>query len=777
MLDSRQFFDKSKALFNRISHIYGYPYAVTITTSLGGLLSAIQIALFVIAIVDLSEFETGIQLLTIFLSGTLIVYMGGLYLHFTILQKKGIVPFSKTFQTVQNYIAGSSLAKPVESKEAYREIVCSLRNMPKASMIPAFIYPSLVLFLLVMYELHFGKAENAGVLFVAVLSSIFSYMLIVYIITEILINQLILEIQKNYQPDQPEKKFRLQIRYWALLLFVLISAGQLMYMTVFGVGKSANLAQILFVFLTFIIIYSLFSVYIFKLNIRQKLKSLVYVFTLIFLVLNVYIYINSYTIVSRSTMIGDTISKKNEYAGRIHEAIRAISDTFKEIDETGDISILDNLTTHYDVFQINYSRLQQLPPDQDSQDIEKLGTAFKAFFQTGRELSIAVANQDWQRSALFLKDFAEGKKAVLSLIEAIVQFNQKTLKNSIQKINYHAVNMRTMSLIITVLSIGFVLLVSVMIIISIIAPLDKILHGSKAIARRDFSVVLPVDGSDELTVVATAFNDMTSEIKEYTNHLELMVEERTIQLKDALDALWSEMELAKRIQTALLPEKPILPGYEISAMILPAREVAGDYYDLIHTVEKDWFIIGDVAGHGISAGLIMMMAQTTFQTLVHEHPDASPDKILTSMNRTLFRNLQLLHEQSFMTACVIVKDKNHRFLFSGQHLEIMIYRKERHRVEIIETQGIWLGIIESISEYLRIGEFYLDSGDLFLLYSDGIIEGMKKSGAPFRQEDLHECLLRLSSQSTEEIRKGILAEIDPKLHEDDVTLMVVKRTD
>src|SRR5690606_37302721 len=85
-----------------------------------------------------------------------------------------------------------------------------------------------------------------------------------------------------------------------------------------------------------------------------------------------------------------------------------------------------------------------------------------------------------------------------------------------------------------------------------------------------------------------------------------------VNLKQARDSLWSEMELARDIQLSLLPKKLDIYGYEIAASTQPAQEVGGDYYEVIETASGTRYVaIGDVAGHGLSAGLIMMMAQTS----------------------------------------------------------------------------------------------------------------------------------------------------------------------
>ncbi len=89
-------------------------------------------------------------------------------------------------------------------------------------------------------------------------------------------------------------------------------------------------------------------------------------------------------------------------------------------------------------------------------------------------------------------------------------------------------------------------------------------------------------------------------------------------LEKAMDALWGEMELARKLQTCLLPSLSdnIHPDFEIDATMLPADEVGGDFYEV--SLDRSghlWFAIGDVSGHGVTPGLIMMMAQTVHTTV------------------------------------------------------------------------------------------------------------------------------------------------------------------
>ncbi|MCP4400845.1 MAG: hypothetical protein GY801_26530 [bacterium] len=103
--------------------------------------------------------------------------------------------------------------------------------------------------------------------------------------------------------------------------------------------------------------------------------------------------------------------------------------------------------------------------------------------------------------------------------------------------------------------------------------------------------------------------------------LEALQRQSGEKLSQAMEALWGEMELAKKIQTSLLPDavEDLHPDFDLAATMLPADEVDGDYYDIaLDQAGALWLGIGVVTGHGVMPGLIMMMAQT-IQTAITTH--------------------------------------------------------------------------------------------------------------------------------------------------------------
>src|SRR3954471_1354518 len=100
------------------------------------------------------------------------------------------------------------------------------------------------------------------------------------------------------------------------------------------------------------------------------------------------------------------------------------------------------------------------------------------------------------------------------------------------------------------------------------------------------------------------------------------------------------MEIASRIQTSILPRQFEVDGLQIAAQMIPATQVGGDYYDVLPVDGGCWLAIGDVAGHGLTAGLVMLMIQSIVSALTRQRPDATPAELLSILNEVLFENVR-----------------------------------------------------------------------------------------------------------------------------------------
>ncbi|GEJ55827.1 PP2C family protein-serine/threonine phosphatase [Anaeromyxobacter diazotrophicus] len=248
-------------------------------------------------------------------------------------------------------------------------------------------------------------------------------------------------------------------------------------------------------------------------------------------------------------------------------------------------------------------------------------------------------------------------------------------------------------------------------------------------------------------------------------------------LQAARDALWGEMEVATRIQTALLPPDRALGPYRVAALMLPAAEVGGDYYDIVESdAGARWVAIGDASGHGVEAGLVMMMAQTAVQTVVHHHPTFGPASVFRTVNRVLFEDVSRLGGGRYMTVNLVRLEPD-RLVLAGKHQDLLVWRAAERRVETVVNEGAWLGLVREVEGEVPEQVVPMAPGDAALFYTDGAVEAVGREGAMFGEARLAEALGRAAALGPAEALRAILGEVTrfQVRQADDVTLMLVRR--
>src|SRR5690606_29800870 len=127
----------------------------------------------------------------------------------------------------------------------------------------------------------------------------------------------------------------------------------------------------------------------------------------------------------------------------------------------------------------------------------------------------------------------------------------------------------------------------------------------------------------------------------------------------------------------------------------------GDYHDVfpIHGHPSGtWIAIGDVSGHGLGAGVVMMMLETALLTITREHGVAHPSDVIGRLNEVLFENVRgRLRSQEHVTFTLLRHDGSGRFEFAGAHEDILVVRAREGRSEWIATHGTWLGLAAEVS--------------------------------------------------------------------------------
>ena len=252
-----------------------------------------------------------------------------------------------------------------------------------------------------------------------------------------------------------------------------------------------------------------------------------------------------------------------------------------------------------------------------------------------------------------------------------------------------------------------------------------------------------------------------------------LVAEETERQKDR-----KEMEIARTVQTQVLPRFPEDDVYIFSAHMTPAEQVGGDYYDFERIDSTRWFAIGDVTGHGLHSGLMMLMAQTAFGTYLSRERAPDVAELFCVMNSILHKNIvDRTRQNLFMTCTTFCADDDGLVRFAGKHEDIMVYRAARNTVERIPTDGVWLAMVADVTEMTEIFELRLEPGDIMVLYTDGVIECRNAEGEQFDRERLMQIIQTEASRGVEPLRDAIVRACFDFMarQEDDLTLMIAGR--
>ncbi len=245
------------------------------------------------------------------------------------------------------------------------------------------------------------------------------------------------------------------------------------------------------------------------------------------------------------------------------------------------------------------------------------------------------------------------------------------------------------------------------------------------------------------------------------------------------DRLQKEMELAERIQTSILPKHLQVDHLDISAVMLPAVDVGGDYYDVLPFEGGCWLAIGDVAGHGLRTGLVMMMLQSIISGLIRHNPWAAPRDLVRTVNAVVYENIRRrLGQDEHATLTLLRLDSQGRVVFAGAHEDLLIYRARERRIETVPTPGTWVGAVKSIDAGTVESEQTLQAGDTVVLYTDGLSEAMDENQRTFGVDRLSTEFAKVAELSVGSIRDHLISTVRQFAanQDDDMTLLVVRFT-
>ncbi len=239
-----------------------------------------------------------------------------------------------------------------------------------------------------------------------------------------------------------------------------------------------------------------------------------------------------------------------------------------------------------------------------------------------------------------------------------------------------------------------------------------------------------------------------------------------------------ELRLAARIQASVLPQTFQIEGLDISASMLPATEVGGDCYDVLPFEGGAWLSIGDVAGHGLGPGVVMMMLQSSVAAVLRAAPDTSPAAALEVVNAVMFDNVkQRLAQHEHATLMLVRYQSTGRLVFAGAHEEPIVYRARTGRCEVLPAPGLWVGIRPDVANQMPESECQLEPDDILLLYTDGAVEAMNARRQQYGVERLARELEAVQEAPVEQIREHLLRSVLRFMdkQKDDISFVVARQ--
>jgi sigma-B regulation protein RsbU (phosphoserine phosphatase) len=310
------------------------------------------------------------------------------------------------------------------------------------------------------------------------------------------------------------------------------------------------------------------------------------------------------------------------------------------------------------------------------------------------------------------------------------------------------------------------------------------LKGSRFRSILAFPIYVKGENIGTLALVkelAEGFNkEMTKIVSTFANQAGISIENFRL-MEEALqnERYKEELKIAKTVQKSLLPD--VLehdPDFEIAAFSESADEVGGDYYDTLRTNDHEVaLIIADVSGKGTTAAFHMSQMKGIFHSLAQHCIE--PDEFMRRANQAL---IYCLERGSFISATFfIVNTQAKKIVYSrAGHCPVLYHHAKENSTEYFKDKGIALGMVrnKSYGSFIQPNQFNYQSGDIMVLYTDGITEAKNNKGEEFGYERLAEILQEVKSLSPKEIQDHLISRLyefsGTKNINDDYTTMIVK---
>lgn len=297
-------------------------------------------------------------------------------------------------------------------------------------------------------------------------------------------------------------------------------------------------------------------------------------------------------------------------------------------------------------------------------------------------------------------------------------------------------------------------------------PIHSIILEMKALLTGKTYRRIMTKRQDEIGILAHFFNEVTRNLENISADMQQH------------QSLQDEVNTAQAIQRDLLPQDiPKIEGLDIAAKTRPASEIGGDAYNFYTRDGRYFMYIGDSTGHGVPAGLIMIMVDVLMDTFTEIAETLT--EMLTQINRFLKPNLQTTMFMSLILLEWIPSKQSFTWVGAG-HEYLLHVKPSKDTVTRIKAGGIALGMIDDNRPMTKEQELPMEVGDFLILYSDGITEAKNVTGQIYDLDRLEQ-LVRVHTKGDtsatdlfEKIAVDVSRFMEGAKQADDMTLMIFK---
>lgn len=238
-----------------------------------------------------------------------------------------------------------------------------------------------------------------------------------------------------------------------------------------------------------------------------------------------------------------------------------------------------------------------------------------------------------------------------------------------------------------------------------------------------------------------------------------------------------EADIAAEVQSSLIPKKlPEVRGFSFGAYASSAHGVCSDYYDIIQTrADKAVIAVGDVAGKGVAASIVLVMVRSILHLITASTKDVAT--LLQWVNRGITGKVDLDH---YATLCLAAVDSSSGVidLANAGHQPALLCRSAEGPLETFESKSVPIGVERGTT--FTSARFALAEGDVLVLYTDGIVETMNPQGKQYGRKSLGAVVQRYRelspSEIAEQIGEDLLGFAGTTRPHDDRTVLVIKRS-